>query len=159
MSVPFALVSFCSGAFAARFGARTAGAGGVALMGLGLAAIGIGAAGSTDPHAPMLWWAKAGLALTGTGLGLAVGSLAATAVGAVDAARAGTAASLMNVTRMIGAVFGVAMLGALYDACSDGAVGLRVAMLAGSAVQLAGAALAWHTAGTRVPAGARRPIG
>ena len=54
---------------------------------------------------------------------------------------------------------GVAMLGALYDACSDGAVGLRVAMLAGSAVQLAGAALAWHTAGTRVPAGARRPIG
>jgi EmrB/QacA subfamily drug resistance transporter len=159
MSVPFALVSFCSGAFAARFGARPAGAGGVALMGLGLAAIGIGAAGSTDPHAPMLWWAKAGLALTGTGLGLAVGSLAATAVGAVDAARAGTAASLMNVTRMIGAVFGVAMLGALYDACSDGAVGLRVAMLAGSAVQLAGAALAWHTAGTRVPAGARRPIG
>ncbi|HEM7803912.1 TPA: MFS transporter, partial [Burkholderia cenocepacia] len=43
MSVPFALVSFGSGAVAARVGARTAGAGGVALMGLGLAAIGIGA--------------------------------------------------------------------------------------------------------------------
>ncbi|ONY13879.1 MFS transporter, partial [Burkholderia cenocepacia] len=57
MSVPFALVSFGSGAVAARVGARTAGAGGVALMGLGLAAIGIGAAGSTNPHAPMLAWA------------------------------------------------------------------------------------------------------
>ncbi|ONW81735.1 MFS transporter, partial [Burkholderia cenocepacia] len=34
MSVPFALVSFGSGAVAARVGARTAGAGGVALMGL-----------------------------------------------------------------------------------------------------------------------------
>ncbi|MBR8158781.1 MFS transporter [Burkholderia cenocepacia] len=159
MSVPFALVSFGSGAVAARVGARTAGAGGVALMGLGLAAIGIGAAGSTNPHAPMLAWAEAGLALTGTGLGLAVGSLAATAVGAVDAARAGTAASLMNVTRMIGAVFGVALLGALYDACGGGASGLRVAMLTGSALQLAGAALAWRTASTGTRAGAPRPIG
>ncbi|MBR7965207.1 MFS transporter [Burkholderia cenocepacia] len=159
MSVPFALVSFGSGAVAARVGARTAGAGGVALIGLGLAAIGIGAAGSTNPHAPMLAWAEAGLALTGTGLGLAVGSLAATAVGAVDAARAGTAASLMNVTRMIGAVFGVALLGALYDACGGGASGLRVAMLTGSALQLAGAALAWRTAGTGTRAGAPRPIG
>ncbi|MDS0808279.1 MFS transporter [Burkholderia cenocepacia] len=125
MSVPFALVSFGSGAVAARVGARTAGAGGVALM----------------------------------GLGLAVGSLAATAVGAVDAARAGTAASLMNVTRMIGAVFGVALLGALYDACGGGASGLRVAMLTGSALQLAGAALAWRTASTGTRAGAPRPIG
>ncbi|MBK1824601.1 MFS transporter [Burkholderia orbicola] len=138
MSVPFALVSFGSGAVAARVGARTAGAGCVALMGLGLAAIGIGAAGSTNPHAPMLAWAEAGLALTGTGLGLAVGSLAATAVGAV---------------------FGVALLGALYDACGGGASGLRVAMLTGSALQLAGAALAWRTAGTGTRAGAPRPIG
>lgn len=159
MSIPFALVSFGSGAAAARVGGRTAGAGGVALMGLGLAAIGIGAAGSTDRHAPMLLWAEAGLALTGTGLGLAVGSLAATAVGAVDAARAGTAASLMNVTRMIGAVFGVAMLGALYDACGGDATGLRVAMLTGSALQLAGAALAWRTAGASVPTGTTRPAG
>lgn len=138
MSVPFALVSFGSGAVAARVGARTAGAGCVALMGLGLAAIGIGAAGSTNPHAPMLAWAEAGLALTGTGLGLAVGSLAATAVGAV---------------------FGVALLGALYDACGGGASGLRVAMLTGSTLQLAGAALAWRTAGTGTRAGAPRPIG
>ncbi|EOH6072167.1 hypothetical protein ACMAVI_000192 [Burkholderia cenocepacia] len=45
------------------------------------------------------------------------------------------AASLMNVTRMIGAVFGVAML------------------------PLAGAALAWRTAGPGTRAGAPKPIG
>ncbi|WP_175855134.1 MFS transporter [Burkholderia anthina] len=159
MSVPFALVSFGSGAIAARFGGRTTGAGGVALMGIGLAVIALGAAGSTDVHAPRLVCAEAGLALTGTGLGLAVGSLAATAVGAVDAARAGTAASLMNVTRMIGAVFGVAVVGALYDACGGGATGLRVALATGSAMQLACAALAWRTAGSRTPAGVPRPAG
>ncbi|HDR9587987.1 TPA: MFS transporter [Burkholderia stabilis] len=159
MSVLFALVSFGSGAVAARFGGRAAGAGGVALMGAGLAAIGIGAAGSTDAHAPLLGWAETGLALTGTGLGLAVGSLAATAVGAVDAARAGTAASLMNVMRMIGAVFGVAVLGALYDACGGGAAGLRIAMMVGSTVQLACAALAWRTSGSATRAGSPRPIG
>ncbi|WP_244129991.1 MULTISPECIES: hypothetical protein [Burkholderia] len=50
------------------------------------------------------------------------------------------AASPMNVTRMIGAVFGVAML-------------------TGSTLQLAGAALAWRTAGTGTRAGAPKPIG
>ncbi|MCA8410915.1 MAG: MFS transporter [Burkholderia multivorans] len=160
MSVPFALVSFGSGAVAARVGARTAGAGGVALMGLGLAVIGIGAAGSTDARAPMLAWAACGLVLTGTGLGLAVGSLAATAVGAVEAARAGTAASLMNVTRMIGAVLGVAALGALYDAFGGGTAALRIAMGAGSIVQLGCAALAWRTSGGgRAPARASHAIG
>ncbi|WP_260430055.1 hypothetical protein [Burkholderia cenocepacia] len=50
------------------------------------------------------------------------------------------AASLMNVTRMIGAVFGVAML-------------------TGSTLPLAGAALAWRTAAAGTRAGAPQPIG
>ncbi|WP_406806545.1 hypothetical protein [Burkholderia semiarida] len=65
----------------------------------------------------------------------------------------------MNVTRMTGAVFGRAMPGALYDACGGGATGLRVAMLTGGTLQLAGAALAWRTAGTGARAGAPAPIG
>ncbi|KVH09543.1 MULTISPECIES: hypothetical protein [Burkholderia] len=59
----------------------------------------------------------------------------------------------MNVTRMTGAVFGGAMPGALYDACGGGATGLRVAMLTGGTLQLAGAALAWRTAGAPAPIG------
>ncbi|WP_413227410.1 hypothetical protein [Burkholderia sp. AU39826] len=51
------------------------------------------------------------------------------------------------------------MPGALYDACGGGATGLRVAMLTGGTLQLAGAALAWRTAGTGARAGAPAPIG
>ncbi|CAD9223014.1 hypothetical protein BCEN4_310011 [Burkholderia cenocepacia] len=60
----------------------------------------------------------------------------------------------MKVTRMIGAVFGVVLLGALYDACGGGATGLRVAMLTGSTLPLA-----WRTAGTGTRAGVPKPIG
>lgn len=49
----------------------------------------------------------------------------------------------MNVVRMAGAEFGVAMPGALYDAGGGSATGIRVAMLTGNALQRAGAALAW----------------
>ncbi|EMV7021059.1 MFS transporter, partial [Burkholderia multivorans] len=67
---------------------------------------------------------------------------------------------LMNVMRMIGAVLGVAVLGALYDTFGGGAAALRIAMVAGSIVQLSCAALAWRTSGRgRAPARASRAIG
>ncbi len=62
------------------------------------------------------------------------------AVGAVDAARSGTASALVNVARMTGATLGIAVLGTLFAVTHGGIAGLRVAMLVGAAVQLAGAA-------------------
>lgn len=59
----------------------------------------------------------------------------------------------MNVVRMAGAEFGVAMPGALYDAGGDSATGIRVAMQTDSTLQRAGAALAW----ARAPTPARGP--
>jgi hypothetical protein len=79
-------------------------------------------------------------------MGLATGPLMGVAVGAVDAARSGTASALINVARIAGATLGVAMLGALHAAVHGGARGLQTAMFAGAAVQLGCAGLAWNMA-------------
>lgn len=78
-------------------------------------------------------------------MGLATGPLMGEGVGAVPAARSGTASALINVARMVGATIGVASLGAVYAAFRDGPEGLRCAMILGGAAQLSGAAYAWRT--------------
>ncbi|MGJ7529125.1 MFS transporter [Variovorax sp. GB1P17] len=143
MSLVFVAVSPFSGRLTTRLGARTMTCGGVAVIGCGLILIGIGA-----PFASIAL-AEAGLVLTGIGMGLATGPLMGVAVGAVDAARSGTASALINVARIAGATLGVAMLGALYAAVHGGAHGLQIAMFAGAAVQLGCAALAWNMARMR----------
>ena len=137
MALVFLAVSPCSGALAERYGARIVSAGGVALIGAGLALIGV------EAHRSSIIAQEAGLALTGVGMGLATGPLMGSAVGAVIAERAGTASALINVARMAGAAFGVAALGAVFDAAGGGADGLRIAMLMGGAAQIGCAAYAW----------------
>ncbi|KVH48541.1 MFS transporter [Burkholderia diffusa] len=136
MALVFVAVSPCSGPLSERVGTRATTAGGVAVIASGLAAIGASAA------SPGLLGAEIGLALTGLGMGIATGPLMTVAVGAVDAARSGTASALVNVARMAGATLGIAVLGTLFAAEHGGMAGLRAAMFAGAAVQLAGAAAA-----------------
>lgn len=143
MSLVFVAVSPFSGRVTTRLGARTTTCGGVAVIGCGLVLIGSGA-----PFASIVL-AEAGLVLTGIGMGFATGPLMGVAVGAVDAARSGTASALINVARIAGATLGVAMLGALYALVHGGADGLRLAMFVGAAVQLICAALAWRMARTQ----------
>lgn len=137
MSLVFILVSPFSGALSEKLGLRVVTSGGVMLMGLGLLMIGLGGL------QPDIALAEVGLAVTGLGLGLAAGPLAAMAVGDVAAARAGTAAALINVARISGATIGVAVLGACYAATGGGIRGLLLSMIAGSLVQFAGAGAAW----------------
>ena len=112
-------------------------AGGTAVIGCGLLVVSATQAGSPIPLA------EAGLVLAGIGMGLNTGPLFSVAVGAVTAARSGTASALINVARMAGATLGVALLGAVFALLHGGPEGLRAAMLAGGAVQLCGAAVAW----------------
>ncbi|MDE2583076.1 MAG: MFS transporter [Rhodospirillales bacterium] len=133
----FFLVSQGSGALTQHLGRRAMIAGGTALIGCGLTVVALTRAGTPLPLA------EAGLGLAGIGMGLNTGPLYAVAVGAVAAERSGTAASLINVARMSGATLGVAILGTAFGAAHGGAAGLEAAMLAGGAVQLAGAAIAW----------------
>ncbi len=143
MALLFVALSPFSGRIVARLGARAVSCAGVAVIAGGLLLVALGAG-----HASIAW-AEAGLALAGLGMGLATGPLMAEAVGAVDAARSGTAGSLINVARIAGATIGVAALGAFYAMAGGGAAGLRCAMLAGAAVQAGCAASAWRTARPR----------
>lgn len=152
MAIAFVLVSRRSGRLVERFGARVATAGGTALIGLGLLTLAL-----TTTARPM-WLAQAGLVAAGVGMGANTGPLMGVAVAAVRAARSGTASSLINVARMVGATLGVAVLATLYAWLDGGAVGLRTAMLAGGLVQLMGAAAAWTMIGAR-HAHATRPPG
>lgn len=139
MALVFVIVSPFSGKLTEQFGIRFTTAGGVAVIGAGLVLIGLTAGQQS------LVFAELGLVLTGVGMGLATGPLMGEAVGAVPAARSGTASALINVARMVGATIGVAALGAVYAVFSDGPEGLRCAMILGAAAQLSGAAYAWRT--------------
>ncbi|WP_342704930.1 MFS transporter [Burkholderia arboris] len=133
MALVFIVVSPWSGPLSERLGTRTTTAGGVAVIASGLAVIG------ASSGSPGLLDAEIGLALTGLGMGIATGPLMTIAVGAVEAARSGTASALVNVARMTGATLGIAVLGTLFAAAHGGAAGLRAAMFVGAAVQLTGA--------------------
>jgi MFS family permease len=137
MAGVFVLVSPFSGALVEKFGVRTITAGGVAIIGAGLLLIGLSA------HLASLVPAEIGLMLTGLGMGFATGPLMGAAVGAVGAARSGTASTLINVARMAGATLGVAVLGTAFAMAHGGAEGLRLSMVLGGLAQVTCAFAAW----------------
>jgi MFS family permease len=143
MSVSFFAVSFFTGRLVAARGPRLAITGGMTLTGLGFA--GLAAAGAdtslTRVMVPLL--------VVGVGLGLITGPIANAAVTNVATARAGMASGLVNVGRLVGATFGVGVLGLVFGASTaslnaDGFVaGMRAALLMGAAAQFLGAAIAF----------------
>lgn len=139
MALVFVMVSPFSGTLTARWGARFMTSGGVAIIGSGLLLIALSA------YQTHILLAEIGLAMTGLGMGFATGPLMGAAVGAVAAARSGTAAALINVARMTGATIGVAVLGTAYAMVHAGPQGLRLSMLAGGLVQITCAGVAWKT--------------
>ncbi len=143
MALVFVLISPFSGTLTRKIGIHSMTSGGVAVIGFGLLVL------SASAGEKSIVVAEIGLVLTGLGMGLATGPLLAVAVGAIPAARSGTAAALINVARMAGATIGVAVLGAVFSAAHDSVTGLRLSMLLGGMVQLTGAAVAWIATSTR----------
>ena len=135
----FFLISPRSGHLAQRIGVRASTASGTAVIASGLVVLGLTHLGEPLP------WAALGLGLTGIGMGINTGPLMSVAVDAVGPERAGTAASVINVARMVGATMGVAVSGAAFVLFGGGINGWRTAMLCGAAVQLCGAVAAWVT--------------
>lgn len=136
-ALAFFLISPNSGHWTQRVGVRAMTAGGTATIGCGLLVLAISGGGR-----PLLV-DETGLVLAGIGMGLNTGPLMSVAVDAVSAARSGTASALINVARMTGATLGVAVLGTVFALGHGGVNGLRIAMLAGGAVQLCGGYVAW----------------
>gem|GEM_PF-225841 len=136
MSLAFVALSHRSGPWSVRFGTRRLMAGGMALIGAGIAVL----AGSNAGQ--ILWLAEAGLLLTGVGMALNTGPVLASAVAAVEPARAGTASAMINSARMVGATLGVGVLGSVFAAGGSPPAGFTMAMSLGAGVVFAGAVLA-----------------
>ncbi|MET9496293.1 MFS transporter [Streptomyces sp. NPDC006552] len=135
LSLAMVVVSPYAGRLAARYGFRSVVTTGLALAGLGLLALGTVHA---DTGYGNVWWR---LALAGAGFALALSPLTGAAIQAVSPQEGGLASGISATTRQIGAVLGVALLGAVVRTRQSGGAsfetGLNSAFLAAGAVTLA----------------------
>ena len=136
MSLTYVALSHYSGAWSARFGVRALITFGMVMIGTGLMALACTRAGQP------LWLAELALFATGVGVALGTAPLLATAVAAVEPARAGTASAMINTARMVGATLGVGVLGSVFAAGGSPPAGFTLAMGLGAVVVFAGALLA-----------------
>ncbi|RJL27254.1 DHA2 family efflux MFS transporter permease subunit [Bailinhaonella thermotolerans] len=131
------VVSPYAGRLAARHGFRVVVTAGLALAGLGLVALGFVHAGTGYAN---VWWR---LAVAGVGFALTMSPLTGAAIQAVSPREGGLASGVSSTTRQIGAVLGVAVLGAVVHtreaAGASFAAGLNAAFLTAGAVTLVSA--------------------
>ncbi|HEY0804662.1 MAG TPA: MFS transporter [Pseudonocardiaceae bacterium] len=107
IGVAFAIAAPLSGRMVGRWGPNVPMLAGLAVSGvatLGLLRL------APDTGIGAIWW---DFALVGAGIGLSLTPMTTTAIGAVDAARAGMASAVHNALRQLGQVLGVAVLGVL----------------------------------------------
>lgn len=139
LTVMVAIGSFASGALNRTYGAHRLVCAGFLLYAVGF--VGLVALADNAPY-----WR---IALCFPAVGFAAGAIspAATAalMTAVDKARAGVGAGVLNASRQTGAAFGVAIFGALMSAIQPVDVGIRVAVYLAIGLSLLGA-LVWSVA-------------
>jgi DHA2 family methylenomycin A resistance protein-like MFS transporter len=144
------IVSPYAGRLAARYGFRTVVTVGLAVAGPGLLALGTVDA---DTGYGNVWWR---LTVVGVGFALTMSPLTGAAIQAVDPQEGGLASGISSTTRQIGAVLGVAVLGAVVRARqADGASfasGLHSAFVVAGALTLATAVLTGLWLGRSKPA-------
>ncbi|MFE2263141.1 MFS transporter [Streptomyces griseosporeus] len=144
------IVSPYAGRLAARYGFRT-----VVTVGLAVAGPGLLALGTVDANTGYgnVWWR---LTVVGVGFALTMSPLTGAAIQAVDPQEGGLASGISSTTRQIGAVLGVAVLGAVVRARqADGASfasGLHCAFVVAGALTLATAVLTGLWLGRSKPA-------
>lgn len=135
VSLAMVIVSPYAGRLAARYGFRIVVTTGLSLAGLGLLTLGTVHA---DTGYGNVWWR---LGLAGIGFALTLSPLTGAAIQAVSAQEGGLASGISSTTRQIGAVLGVAALGAVVRTRQSGGAsfetGLNSAFLAAGAVTLA----------------------
>ncbi|MEW2522041.1 MFS transporter [Actinacidiphila alni] len=138
VSLAMVVVSPYAGRLAARHGFRRVVTAGLALAGLGLLTLGLVHA---DTAYAAVWWR---LALVGSGFALAMSPLTGAAIHAVSPQEGGLASGISSTTRQIGAILGVALLGAVVRTRQSGGAsfgaGLSSAFLMAGAITLTTAA-------------------
>ncbi|MFF9339029.1 MFS transporter [Streptomyces sp. NPDC014773] len=131
MSLAMVVVSPYAGRLAARYGFRVVVTTGLTLAGPGLLALGTVHA---DTGYGNVWWR---LAVVGTGFALTLSPLTGAAIQAVGPQEGGLASGISSTTRQIGAVLGVAVLGAVVRARQSGGASFEAGL--DSAFVVAGA--------------------
>jgi len=136
-SFAMVIVSPYAGRLAARYGFRIVVTTGLALAGLGLLVLGMVHA---DTGYGNVWWR---LGLVGIGFALTLSPLTGAAIQAVSPQEGGLASGISSTTRQIGAVLGVAVLGAVVRGRQSGGAtfetGLNSAFLTAGIVTSAAA--------------------
>ncbi|MYT73899.1 MULTISPECIES: MFS transporter [unclassified Streptomyces] len=134
MSLAMVVVSPFAGRLAARYGFRGVVTAGLALAGGGLLALG---SVHADTGYGNVWWR---LAVVGVGFALTMSPLTGAAIQAVSPREGGLASGVSSTTRQIGAVLGVAVLGAVVRTRQSGGAsfeaGLDSAFVAAGIVTL-----------------------
>ncbi|MFI6642516.1 MFS transporter [Streptomyces sp. NPDC050504] len=161
VSLAMVFVSPYAGRLAARYGFRIVVTTGLALAGLGLLALGVVHA---DTGYGNVWWR---LAVVGVGFALTLPPLTGAAIHAVSPQEGGLASGISSTTRQIGAVLGVAALGAVVRTRQSGGAsfetGLNSAFVTAGAITLATAVVTglWlaHSKPAEGSAVPRRPTG
>jgi DHA2 family methylenomycin A resistance protein-like MFS transporter len=143
LPVVFTALSPAVGKLVTRIGPRLPMAAGMFLMGAGLL---IFAVAGGDGSLVII---EVAFVAVGIGLALNTGPVVGVAVSAVSPERAGLASGIANLSRMLGATLGVAVMGTVLAVVSRDAThgpaflsGLRVALLVGCGVELFGALVA-----------------
>ncbi|MFE3193745.1 MFS transporter [Nocardia sp. NPDC059240] len=135
VSLAMVIVSPYAGRLAARYGFRIVVTVGLALAGLGLLALGMVHA---DTGYENVWWR---LGVVGIGFALTMSPLTGAAIQAVSPQEGGLASGISSTTRQIGAVLGVALLGAIVrtrqSAGASFESGLNTAFAAAGVITLA----------------------
>jgi EmrB/QacA subfamily drug resistance transporter len=124
MAIALVLGSLLAGRWVARSGAR-----GPMTTGCVVAAAGLLLTERFLPAHPSFGSLAAGLALAGAGFGIAIVPVTSSVLTIVPPERSGMAASAANTARQLGAVFGVAVLGALVNAHLTSDLGDRLQAL------------------------------
>jgi MFS transporter, DHA2 family, methylenomycin A resistance protein len=138
---------FTANLFAARaterFGSPVTIASGAAVAGAGcIALIGIG-------HGTSYGLMFAQLVAIGAGLGLLVPPLTSTLIGSVEKARSGVAAGVLNATRQTGSVLGVALFGSLIGRANSFIPGARESLIISAILLVSAAATIWLGSGKK----------
>ncbi|MFF4652763.1 MFS transporter [Streptomyces sp. NPDC001380] len=156
LTVPIMVASFAASVLAARAGSRWPIVAGSVLSAAGLLAL-----TRTEPGTGFggYWWA---LVLLGAGVSLTGAPATVALLGSVPPEQAGTASGVSNTFRQVGAVFGVALAGALLvRRLGDGLPGALAAVPMPDAVRSRAVALLGDGDLSRIrllPAGLRRPV-
>jgi len=145
-AVAFMIAAPRIGALVERLGSRAVVAGSMLLMAAGVLGL-----SEVDPGTPAWLMVVLGVAV-GVGNAGAIVPVNAEGVSAAPSSQAGLAAGILVMSRYLGAVVGVAVVGELLDGADDFVAGLSVGMKATAAVGLAGAVAAALTLRGPAPA-------